>query len=277
MTFHAADEPIRFSEWLATYAGGALDSRLTAALNETADAVALLDKGGSVSLKLTLTPQGGGVVVTGKVAHAAPQPKEIESIANPSTICTYVLDDLTVDTDDGTINRRAHKASLQLRPTVAARRWAAALACPLTQAEMVELVIDGVTEIADPPGADLRDLVRDLQAVRTSTAKSVVHTDGGFAISIGEEVQLSAGRGETVAVPEAMTVVFIPWTVLPAQQITIKVKIRPQVTNAGTVVFALEAPTLEDALNDVLAIIHTALAANEDEGGTGIAPYRCAS
>lgn len=69
-------QPMRFSEWLAGYLGGALDSRLTAALNETADGVALLEKGGTVSLKLTLTPQGGGVVVTGKVSHAAPQPKE---------------------------------------------------------------------------------------------------------------------------------------------------------------------------------------------------------
>lgn len=197
-----------------------------------------------------------------------------EAIQRSTTICTYVLDDLNPDNDPAVVGRRSHKALLELRPTTAARRWAAALqADHLTQAQMVELVIDGVTEIAEPPAADLRDVVRDLQAVRNTAAKSVVHTDGGFAIEVSEEVTLHAGKGATLSVPDKMRIVFVPWTALPAQQIVVDVKIRPEVRNGGTVVFRLEAPALEDALNDVLAVLHTALSA-EPEHGTGIKPYR---
>lgn len=194
------------------------------------------------------------------------------AIAEPSTICTYVLDDL--DPCSNLTGRRSHKATLQLRPTTAARRWAKALLADcLSQTQMVELVIDGVTEIAEPPAADLRDVVRDLQAVRNTAAKSVVHTDGGFAIEVSEEVTLHAGKGATLSVPDKMRIVFVPWTALPAQQIVVDVKIRPEVRNGGTVVFRLEAPALEDALNDVLAVLHTALSA-ETDSGTGIKPYR---
>ena len=57
----------------------------------------------------------------------------------------------------------------------AAVRWAKALdGRVMSQADFVDLAIDGIAEIASPAGADLRDVVRDLQATRTSAARSVV-------------------------------------------------------------------------------------------------------
>lgn len=68
-------EPKVFSNWLAEYARGALDDRLTAALAEVASAVTLLEKAGSVTLKLKLSEKAGGVVVEYDVVASAPRPK----------------------------------------------------------------------------------------------------------------------------------------------------------------------------------------------------------
>lgn len=65
-----------FADWLADYQNGRLDNLLTAALHEVAEKVSMLDKAGSIQLSLTIAPQGGGVIVTGKVSHKSPQAKE---------------------------------------------------------------------------------------------------------------------------------------------------------------------------------------------------------
>lgn len=64
----------QFSTWLRDYKGGAVDDQLTAAMSDVACAVQLLEKKGSVTLKLTLSEQGGGVVVVPEVKHDVPQP-----------------------------------------------------------------------------------------------------------------------------------------------------------------------------------------------------------
>lgn len=68
--------PLPFSTWLATYGGGVLDDKLTAALREVAEQVVLADKTGTVTLKLALAPKAGGVIVSPKVTFAPPEGKE---------------------------------------------------------------------------------------------------------------------------------------------------------------------------------------------------------
>lgn len=65
-----------FAEWLAGYGAGVLDDRLTAALAEVAEQVVLVDKSGTVTLKLTLTAKAGGVIVSPKVTFTPPESKE---------------------------------------------------------------------------------------------------------------------------------------------------------------------------------------------------------
>ena len=169
----------------------------------------------------------------------------------------YVLDDFNPD-PMATIANRVHRAQLVLRPTTAARRWGKALnGQAISQEQMVELVIDGVGEIAAPPAADLRDLISDLHAIRTDSAKSIVSTTGGLAIELAENTSLHAGPGHLVTVPDEIALVLQPWTALD-QTITTKVKIRPTVID-GRVAFRLAAPHLEDALNTVLLGVWTAL------------------
>jgi hypothetical protein len=64
-----------FSSWLAGYGAGTLDDKLTAALTEVAQQVALLDKSGKLTLTLSITAKAGGVVVTPDLKVAAPESK----------------------------------------------------------------------------------------------------------------------------------------------------------------------------------------------------------
>lgn len=177
----------------------------------------------------------------------------------------YVLDDF--DPEASTVANRSHRAELVLAPTPAARRWGAAFSRPLSQEQMVELVSDGVTEIATPPAADLRDLLADLHAIRTTSAKSVIRTGGGVAVELAENVTLHAGPGNIVNVPSKLRLVLQPWTATP-ETIVLTVTIRPKVSGEN-VTFVLSCPELEDRLNKVVDHI-----ADELANDTDIDPYR---
>lgn len=180
----------------------------------------------------------------------------------------YVLDDFRPGAEE--VANRKHSATLVLRPTTAARRWGAAFGQRLTQVQMVELVIDGTGEIAAPDSADLRDLVSDLHAIRTASAKSVVRVSGGLAVELAENVALHAGTGNLVQVPESITLVLQPWTAVDAT-ITVDVKIRPNITGEA-VTFSLSAPHIEEALNEVLRTVDASLSDTQYRG-TGIEPF----
>lgn len=189
--------------------------------------------------------------------------KGVNALTSEVYAAHYVLDDFRMDPP---VANRKHQAHLVLRPTTAARRWGQAFQKKLNQLEMVELVIDGTGEIAAPDSADLRDLISDLHAIRTASAKSVVRVSGGLAVEVTDNVALHAGQGNLVTVPESITLVLQPWTAVDAT-ITVEVKVRP-IINGETVLFGLSAPHLEEALNDVLRTIHSDLAT-----GTGIEPF----
>ncbi|CAB4136877.1 hypothetical protein UFOVP314_16 [uncultured Caudovirales phage] len=65
-----------FATWLAQYGHGSLDDKLTAALAEVAQQVALLDKSGKLTLTLNVAAKAGGVVVTPDLKVSAPESKQ---------------------------------------------------------------------------------------------------------------------------------------------------------------------------------------------------------
>lgn len=71
----AAVERILFSSWLAGYGAGHLDNQLTVALTDVAQSVMLHGKGGTVTLKLSISESGNGVKVIGDVTSKAPEVK----------------------------------------------------------------------------------------------------------------------------------------------------------------------------------------------------------
>ena len=61
------------SEWIKTHARGQLDIEVGEAINDVAQAVMLLDKGGTVTLDLKLEKTGGRLLVAGRVKAKAPE------------------------------------------------------------------------------------------------------------------------------------------------------------------------------------------------------------
>jgi hypothetical protein len=68
-----APERIKFSNWLRGFGSGALDDELSAELDETVQAVRLLGQTGTVTLKLSLADEAGGVVVKADVSSKIPR------------------------------------------------------------------------------------------------------------------------------------------------------------------------------------------------------------
>lgn len=72
-------QPQKFSTWLAEHRAGALDDELTAAMASVAEAVALLEAKGTLSLKLTVSAKGDVVLVSQEVT-AKPPTSKIETM-----------------------------------------------------------------------------------------------------------------------------------------------------------------------------------------------------
>lgn len=128
------------------------------------------------------------------------------------------------------VGLRQHVAELVLRPTVPALRWADVLSVEgvtLTQEGLLNLIDDGIGEIAEPDAAVLRDLVADLHAVRTTGVQSIRRTGGDAAVTLTENVALRAGVGSRLTVPEQLIVSLVPWTIPTCGRIYARVKIRP--------------------------------------------------
>lgn len=161
---------------------------------------------------------------------------------------SVVLDDHPAA--EAAASRREHLATLVLRPTPAAKRWGAALSAhALDQEAMLDLVVDGLGEIAEPPGAELRELVADLHAVRTTEARSVIRSGGGAAVELADNVTLHAGVSNTLTIPESITLVLQPWTAI-ADTVVLHVRIKPR-TDGKKITFKLVCAEVDDALATV--------------------------
>jgi hypothetical protein len=169
-------------------------------------------------------------------------------LTSPVTAVRLVFDDhpASVSSDhelDQQASNREHVATLVLKPTAAAARWGAALGHVVDQETFLDLVVDGIAEIANPDGARLRDLVSNLHAIRTTEVKSVLRTGGEGAIELAENVQLQTGTGNKVTFPEQIDLVFAPYAAIP-DTITLPVRVKARVRQ-DHVVFELVAPDLD--------------------------------
>lgn len=188
----------------------------------------------------------------------------VKALTQDTRVVEVVFDELPTDEEAGGDNR-VHRAWLVLRPTAAARRWGAVLDHPVDQETLIDVLTDGVGEIADPPAAELQDLARDLHSIRTTAVSQVVRTGGEGRIELSENVELRAGRGRQVTFPETVIVMFRPFAA-HGDLFTIDVKVKAQVRD-GRVMFTLTAPALDDQLAHLIGGI-----AGEVAEATGLDP-----
>jgi uncharacterized protein YfdQ (DUF2303 family) len=171
-----------------------------------------------------------------------PHGRGTKMLTSQTSLMTVIIND---HPSDGA-GCRDHTAGLVLRPTEEARRWGNAINNTLDQEMFLDLIVDGLGEIAEPPGAELRDLVSDLHAIRTSEVSSVVRTGGEGRIVVSENVKLHAGPGTDVSFPEQMSITFSPF-VDCEDAVGLTVRIKPN-ARGSQVNFKLSCAGLDNAL-----------------------------
>lgn len=157
-----------------------------------------------------------------------------------------------------------------LYPTDGAVRWSRAFNQRLSQPDLVDLAVDGIGEIASPPGATLRDLVRDLSVARSSAAKSVLASSGGYTVEFSENVALAAGPGNAISIPDNIRLVLRPWRNVDIA-FAVDARLKPTVQNDGKVNFVITPIGLGDELANAIAKVGLLIAE-----GTGLVPYDAA-
>lgn len=190
-----------------------------------------------------------------------PYGRGLAMLTTETNVLEIVLDDhprVVVDDDPSRIRtrplpgRRAHVASLRLRPTEAARRWGRAMSVQLSQDAFLDLVVDAAPDIVAPDAAELRTLVSDLHAIRSVSIDSVRRTGSTGQIQLTENVELSAGSSTRVEFPEWLTIRFAPFAGIPTKPLELRVRVVPVVAQ-DHVAFALSCTTLDDQIAGIIA------------------------
>ena len=163
------------------------------------------------------------------------------------TAFVAVIDDYPVNATSA----RSHRALLELKPTVAARRWGQVLTGrAIDQEQLLDLVVEGAAEIVEPDAAVLRDLASNLHAIRSVEVESVIRTGGEGTIAVAENVKLRAGTARTVTFPEDLSVAFSPF-MRADDVVEFDIRVKAGVRDKH-VMFALTAPGLAAELLDVI-------------------------
>lgn len=125
---------------------------------------------------------------------------------------------------------RDHIARLQLQHTPEWQAWAGIdrQFCPADA--FAEHIEEWRHTIADPPTADLLDLVRNFRAVKRATyGRDVVDKDGSVTLEWSEEVTASAGpnrRNGTLPVPDGFGLVMAPFDGAPPVNVPARFRYR---------------------------------------------------
>lgn len=181
------------------------------------------------------------------LAYAIDVPADAPLLLQQSHVAFVAVID---DYPTGGTSSRTHRATLELTPTVAARRWGAVLGKWINQEALLDLVVDGAGEVISPDAADLRDLAANLHAIRSVEVESVIRTGGEGTIAVSENVKLKAGASRQFTFPEEMSVTFTPFN-REFYPVTLDVRVKATVTDKH-VRFLLTAPTLADQLTSVI-------------------------
>lgn len=184
--------------------------------------------------------------------HAVDITDPVRMLVEPTVAMAAVLDDHKERQSPHRAGRRQHRARLVLRPSVEARRWGAMLGQRIGQEDLLDLVTDGIGEIAEPDGGDLRDLIASLHATRQVDVESVIRTGGEGTIRLTENVKLRGGPSNEITFPESISVVLTPFTFVD-MPIQFVIRVKAQLNTAThRVEFVLTAPALEVELLKVL-------------------------
>lgn len=122
---------------------------------------------------------------------------------------------------------RQHRATLHWQVTPGAARWAAADRKMLDQDDFAELVESGITEIAEPAGADLLELAQSIKATTNAQFRSDRRlTSGQVQLTYVEEIDARAGKDGQMTIPASITLVYAPFFGAAARKVSARLRYR---------------------------------------------------
>lgn len=120
-----------------------------------------------------------------------------------------------------------HRVHLKLTATEEWKRWTALDGQFLDQQKFAEHIQDGLTEIAEPPAADLLEVVQTMQgSSNASWANGVNLVNGAVTMQYVENVDAMAGREGKLTVPTDFSLVMAPFIGEDSVQIDAKLRWR---------------------------------------------------
>ncbi len=129
-------------------------------------------------------------------------PEDTDDYADALEQCLKVGYRLTTALDPPLAGWREHTATHSCRPTNEWIRWVNQSGKAMNQVQFAEFIEDNLLDIHAPPGADLLELARNLEAKKTiKFSSSFRSTDGQRKLVYDEDVQSGTSKGD-MKVPE---------------------------------------------------------------------------
>lgn len=119
-----------------------------------------------------------------------------------------------------------HRAVLAARQTEAWKRWVEADGKRMNQADMAQFIEDNIPDIASPPGAELVEVARNLEAKKDVTFLSTQRPQNGSVNFHYQETVQGSMRGGDLAIPEQFILGLTPFEGCSPYKVTARLRYR---------------------------------------------------
>ncbi|PTL55780.1 DUF2303 family protein [Paraconexibacter algicola] len=153
-----------------------------------------------------------------------------------------------------------HGAVLTLEQTVAWKAWLKHDGDLLSQEDFAEHVEARIPDIADPPAADLQEVIETLTGkTEVSWTSGFRTTDGTVQLAYTEEATATAGRKANMEIPQKFTLVVQPFVGV-SDRVPITARFRYRIRPGGSVAMGYVLDQPEQVVEDAIAGIYERLA-----------------
>lgn len=173
-----------------------------------------------------------------------------DSSSKPAPRFTALLDYHTGGDDQAGAQWDLFRAYLPLRHTPSWTTWASANAKQMEQAAFAQFIEDNIPDIADPPGGQLVEIARTLEANNNVSFQSHIRADNGsHRFGWVETITGSAnvGKDGKVDIPAEITLALQPFE--GSKQYAIKARLRYRLAG-GKVTLGFELIRMQDVLKE---------------------------
>lgn len=178
-------------------------------------------------------------------------------VDQPSASIIAILNDAAPDTPAW----RDHRAQVSLTRTPEWNLWLSHDGQLMRQEAFAEHIQEGITEITDPPGADMLEIAQSIQGKTDVDWKAASRVDNGaIGLQYAETIEAKAGRDGKLEIPDTITLGIAPY--IGEEPFEVKGRIRYRVKDGAlTIGYKLDRPS--EVERAVLEDIITRLKAQE--------------